>query len=136
MSILASLRAPDRVDSWTNLLTGLGSGPSRTRTRTRPRLRLDDVTLEMIFAATASARASATACRYALRRVRGRAPARPRRRARSPAKLDAFGVLPRFVEAWTWARAFGGAVVWIGVEPTGSTPRCRSTPRACATSAS
>lgn len=109
-----------RADSWSNLVTGIGAATGRLDFTFSRELRIDDQTLEDMFHGDPYASRIVRAVpEEALRRGFSVSCGDPDVESRIKASLDELQVLRKFTEAWTWARLFGGAALFVGADDGG-----------------
>jgi len=106
-----------RIDSWFNALTKVGLDYNKTAFSFVRAGRIDDTTLEGLynedpFAARICDAFPEEATRQGFTLKLGCA----EHETATMARLDALGAVEKLKEAWTWARVFGGAVVFVGAD--------------------
>jgi phage-related protein (TIGR01555 family) len=106
-----------RIDSWFNALTKVGLDYNKTAFQFARAGRIDDATLEGLynedpFAARICDAFPEEATRQGFTLKLGCA----EHETALMARLDALGAVEKLKEAWTWARVFGGAVVFVGAD--------------------
>lgn len=106
-----------RADSWSNLVTGIGAATGRLDFQFQREWRIDDQTLEDMFHGDPYASRIVRAVpEEALRRGFSVACGDPNVESEIKRSLDDLHVLRKITEAWTWARLFGGAALFIGAD--------------------
>lgn len=106
-----------RTDSWSNLVTGIGAATGRLDFQFTREWRIDDQTLEDMFHGDPYASRIVRAVpEEALRRGFSVACGDPAVESEIKRALDDLHVLRKVTEAWTWARLFGGAALFIGAD--------------------
>ena len=119
----ASATAPQstaRADSWSNLVTGIGAATGRLDFQFTRETRIDDQTLEDMFHGDPYASRIVRAVpEEALRRGFSVSCGDPAAESEIKGALDELHVLRKVTEAWTWARLFGGAALFIGADDGG-----------------
>lgn len=117
---LPAIAAPattHRADSWSNLVTGIGAATGRLDFQFTRELRIDDETLEDMFHGDPYASRIVRAVpEEAMRRGFTVSCGDPAIESEITAALDTLNVLQKVTEAWTWARLFGGAALFIGAD--------------------
>jgi len=106
-----------RADSWSNLVTGIGAATGRLDFQFQRELRIDDQTLEDMFHGDPYASRIVRAVpEEALRRGFSVSCGDPAIESEIKSALDDLHVLRKVTEAWTWARLFGGAALFVGAD--------------------
>lgn len=106
-----------RADSWSNIVTGIGAATGRLDFQFSREPRIDDQTLEDMFHGDPYASRIVRAVpEEALRRGFSVACGDPAVESEIKGALDELHVLRKVTEAWTWARLFGGAALFIGAD--------------------
>lgn len=112
-----------RSDSWLNLLTQVGAGHRKTDFQFSADQRLPDSTLEDLFHFDPYAHRICTLVpSEALRQGFTVTMGDPETEARIKSVLDEMEAARRLVQAWTWARVFGGGALFV-VADDGRDPR-------------
>lgn len=110
-------RAVARVDSWFNSETGVGVGAGRTNFQYLGDVRFDDATLEALyFGDPYASRGCNCVPDEALRRGLTISLGDPDWDVAMVNQWRKLTVNAKAIEAWTWARAFGGSVWFIGAD--------------------
>lgn len=105
------------MDSWINLMTGVGGGVNRNAFLFEADARIPDVTLQHLYDGDAfAARICDGVPRHALRNGFKVATGDDALDTALAAKFEELGAQEKLVQVWTWARLFGGAVLWIGAD--------------------
>lgn len=116
-TIAAAPQSAARADSWSNLVTGIGAATGRLDFQFTPELRIADQTLEDMFHDDPYASRIVRAVpEEAMRRGFSVSCGDPEVESRVQAALDELHVLSKVTEAWTWARLFGGAALFVGAD--------------------
>lgn len=108
-----------RLDSWLNLLTGVGGGLNKTAFQFRPSedAYLDDGTLQHLYDLDGlAARIVDSTPKHALRRGFGVTTGNATVDTALRGQLDTLDVNARTRFAWTWARLFGGGALLLGLD--------------------
>lgn len=116
-AIAAPAPSSARADSWSNLVTGIGAATGRLDFQFQREWRIDDQTLEDMFHGDPYASRIVRAVpEEAMRRGFTVSCGDPQVESEVTAALDELQVLRKITEAWTWARLFGGAVLFVGAD--------------------
>jgi phage-related protein (TIGR01555 family) len=116
-AIAAAPQSAARADSWSNLVTGIGAATGRLDFQFTPELRIADQTLEDMFHDDPYASRIVRAVpEEAMRRGFSVSCGDPKVESQVQAALDELHVLSKVTEAWTWARLFGGAALFVGAD--------------------
>jgi len=113
-------RAVSRVDGWANVITGVGQALGRDGRGSyswQGVSRLSDAELEDLYHGDPyAARICEAPPKHALRRGFKVKVGSPELETRIKTDVDALKVSKRIVEAWTWARLFGGGAILMGLD--------------------
>lgn len=116
-SVIDRLRGAIRFDGWLNLLTGVGSGVGRTAFQFLHTPRLpDDVLEDLYYGDPYASRICRVVPEEALRRPFTVKTDAGDLGSALAARLDDLGARAKLLEAWTWARVFGGAALFVGAD--------------------
>ena len=118
-------RAVQRIDSWLNLLTGVGTNTGRNALRFQAQVGdyLDDATLGTLYDLDGlAARIVNAVPKHALRQGMGVTTGDPKTESLIHARLDELDAVAKLRLAWTWGRLYGGGAVFVGADD-GRDPR-------------
>jgi phage-related protein (TIGR01555 family) len=117
MSVVTRIAKSLRMDTWQNLVTGVGRALGRTSFSFLRDARMDDQTLEDIFHGDSfGARVVDTIPEHALRQGFRLRLGDPGLETDVLERLEHLGASEKLSEAWTWGRLYGGGVVWVGAD--------------------
>ena len=106
-----------RTDGWANLVTGVAANHGRSNMRFFRDGRLSFLELEDIYHGDAyAARVCDTVPEEACRKGINFHTDNPALNASLGTHAQELHAIERFEEAWVWARATGGALVWLGID--------------------
>jgi len=112
-------RAVRRIDSWLNLITGVGTNVGRNALTFQAQAGdyLDEATLSTLYDLDGlAARIVRAVPQHALRQGMAVTTGDPSVESRIHARLDDLDAVAKLRLAWTWARLYGGAGVFVGAD--------------------